>query len=85
MSEFKTMDEIVNRFFSQPAFPKLAYCDYIAKTISTALKTQDIEHLIDSVGRIQYDEMDSKLLSSKKTIMVSDVNGKEYRITVEEV
>ena len=85
MSHFDTMDEIVNKFFAQPAFAKLAYCDYIAHTISKELKANDTERLLSSVSRPQYDVTpEGAFASTKKTIMVSDRFGKNYRITVEE-
>ena len=86
MNHFDTMDEIVNKFFAQPAFAKLAYCDYIAHTISKELKANDSERLLSSVGRPQYDVAeDGSFRSTKKTIDVEDRFGKKYRITVEEV
>ena len=86
MNHFETMDEIVNKFFAQPAFAKLAYCDYIAHTISKELKANDTERLLSSVGRPQYDlDADGAFASTKKTIEVEDRFGKKYRVTVEEV
>lgn len=85
MNHFDTMEDIVNKFFAQPAFAKLAYCDYIAHTISKELKANDHERLLSSVGRPQYDLTPTGgFASTKKTIMVSDRFGKNYRITVEE-
>lgn len=86
MNHFQTMDEIVNKFFAQPAFAKLAYCDYIAHTISKELKANDSERLLSSVGRPQYDVTeDGSFRSTKKTIEVEDRFGTKYRVTVEEV
>jgi hypothetical protein len=86
MNHFDTMEDIVNKFFAQPAFAKLAYCDYIAHTISKELKANDHERLLSSVGRPQYDVTpEGAFASTKKTIEVSDRFGKNYRITVEEV
>ena len=85
---FQTMDEIVNKFFAQPAFAGLAYCDYIAHIISTNLKAVDTtsEKLLASVGRPQYDVSETgSFRSTKKTIEVEDRYGKKYRVTVEEV
>ena len=85
MNEFKTMDELVNRFFSQPAFPECAYCDYIAATVAGNLKANDMEKLLSSVSRPQQDlSPTGSFRSTKKTIDVEDRNGKKYRITVEE-
>lgn len=86
MNHFDTMDTIVNKFFAQPAFASLAYCDYIAHTISKELKANDSERLLSSVSRPQYDLTPTgSFRSTKKTIDVEDRFGKKYRITVEEV
>jgi hypothetical protein len=85
MNHFETMDAIVNKFFAQPAFARIAYCDYIAYTISKELKANDSEKLLSSVGRPQYDlTPEGSFASTKKVIMVEDRFGKAYRITVEE-
>jgi hypothetical protein len=85
MNHFDTMEDIVNKFFAQPAFAKLAYCDYIAHTIVGNLKANDTERLLSSVSRPQYDLTPTgAFASTKKTIMVSDRFGKQYKITVEE-
>ena len=86
MNHFNTMDEIVNKFFAQPAFSHLAYCDYIAHTISKELKANDTERLLSSVSRPKYDlTPEGGFASTKKTIDVEDRFGKKYRVTVEEV
>ena len=86
MDQFKSMDEIVNKFFAQPAFAKLAYCDYIAHTISKELKAVDTEKLLSSVGRPEFDLTETGAFrSTAKTIYVEDRYGKKYKITVEEV
>ena len=65
---------------------KLAYCDYIATLIHQTLLTRDIEHLIDQVGRIQFDLGPyGEFCSTTKTIDVLDMFGKQYRITVQEL
>lgn len=67
---------------------RLAYCDYIADLIATGLMPLDTsrEKLIDSVGRVQYDlGLESEFLSTTKTIDVEDRNGKQYRITIQEL
>jgi hypothetical protein len=64
---------------------KLAYCDYIAHTI---LKPALIEDgFITEVGKVNMDlhEKEGYMLSTAKTIEVADDNGKQYRITVEEI
>ena len=66
----------------------IAYCDYIADRISTALKADSnkVGSLIGSVGKTAYDLSESgSFLSTKKTMVVKDVNGKVYTIIVKEV
>ena len=71
----------------------LAYCDYIADTIKILLK-RDISDSEDTgdmyLESISNPKMDlhpigGYLLSTKKTMLLTDVNGKEYKITVEEL
>ena len=68
----------------------LAYCDYIADQIRTTLDTNsnyDTMTKVGKVGPIKFDLHPEAgyLVSTKKTINVSDINGKQYRVTVEEV
>ncbi len=65
---------------------KPAYCDYIAHRIKTDLSGHDPERLIAEVSHIKWDlhPTEGYFLSPKKTIFVTDRNGKRYRITVEE-
>lgn len=67
----------------------LAYCDFIAATISKTLlaEAKQIGSLIKSASHPQMDlhPSDGYFLSTKKTIEVEDCNGKQYKITVEEV
>ena len=65
----------------------LAYCDKIADTIRKALLKYDSDQIIGLVGNIKMDLDPSEgfYVSSKKTIDVSDMNGKMYRVTVEEL
>ena len=84
-TEFKAMNEIVNQFFDNLPKSYVAYCDYIAHTISKELKANDHERLLSSVGRPQFDLTPTGgFRSTKKTIEVEDRFGKKYRITVEE-
>lgn len=66
----------------------LAYCDYIAKTIKDLLSedTFAVGTLLADVGKVKMDLHPEKgyFMSTKKTIEVSDVNGKKYTITIEE-
>jgi len=63
----------------------LAYCDYIADSIANAMSEED--QLIDYVGPIQMDlhPTDGYMLSTKKSMSIVDSNGKQYKVTVEEV
>lgn len=66
--------------------PTLAYCDYIAYLIRENLINLDTNKLLDEVGRIQFDMgMDDKFTSTTKTIDVLDMQGKQYRITIQEL
>jgi hypothetical protein len=86
MTHFDTMDTIVKQFFDNLPKVRLAYCDYIAHLIQGNLKANDTEKMLSSVGRTQYDtDPSGSFASTKKTIMVEDRNGKQYKITVEEV
>jgi len=65
---------------------KLAYCDYIAHLIQKNLMNLDNENLLDAVGKIQFHlgEHD-EFASTMKTVDVLDMQGKAYRITVQEL
>ena len=63
----------------------LSYCDYIAHNIvQNAIPNNDI---IDSVESPRYDlhPTEGYFVSTKKTVMMTDQNGKKYRIIVEEM
>lgn len=64
----------------------LAYCDKIAYTIRNALVKYDPDGIIGLVDGIKMDlhPEEGYFVSTKKTIKVSDMNGKWYKITVEE-
>jgi len=86
MTHFETMDTIVKNFFDNLPKVRIAYCDYIAHLIQHNLKFNDTERMLSSVGRTQYDtDPSGSFASTKKTIMVEDRNGKQYKITIEEV
>ena len=71
----------------------IAYCDYIASFIQEAIQkeikedsTRHVRHFLRAIGNIQWDfGEDGRFESTKKTLEVVDFNGKEYRITVEEL
>lgn len=67
--------------------PIIAYCDYIAHLISMEIKNADQGYmqLIEKAGRAFYDlGPEGEFASTKKTIFITDIQGKKYRITVEE-
>ena len=65
----------------------LEYCDYIGDRIRKALlkDTEVATSLIKDLTAVKMDLDPDKgyLLSTKKTIDVTDINGKLYRVTVE--
>lgn len=65
---------------------KLAYCDRIAAAIREALIKSDPVGIIGPVGPIQsdLDPVGGWFVSPKKTMIVHDMNGKAYSVTVEE-
>ena len=65
---------------------KLAYCDRIAAAIREALTKSDPVGIIGPVGPIQsdLDPVGGWFVSPKKTMIVHDMNGKAYSVTVEE-
>ena len=65
----------------------LAYCDYIADTIKRSFTNDKAENMIKSVGPIKMDlhPTEGYFLSTKKTMSMTDRNGKTYMITIEEV
>ena len=65
---------------------KLSYCDYIANIIQRSLLQFDQENLLDNVGRIKLDlDWDGVFKSTVKTIDVVDMQGKAYRVTIQEL
>ncbi len=66
--------------------PPLAYCDYIVHRIHADLSKFDPERLIAKVDRPKWDlREDGSLGSTAKAVIVTDKNGKTYRVTVEEI
>ena len=65
----------------------LAYCDKIADTIRKSLLKYDPDDIIGLVYPIKMDlhPTEGYFVSTKKTIDVTDMNGKLYRVTVEEL
>ena len=65
----------------------LAYCDWIADQIKQHFTNDKAENLISNVGKIEWDlhPIDGYFLSTKKTIEVTDINNKRYKVTIEEI
>lgn len=65
----------------------LAYCDYIADEINVLFWSQQSEAIITKVGNVEYDLHPEQgwMMSTKKTMKLTDMNGKMYRVTVEEI
>jgi hypothetical protein len=65
---------------------KLSYCDYIANIIQKSLMQFDQENLLDKIGRIRLDlDLDGVFQTTVKTIDVVDMQGKAYRVTIQEL
>lgn len=63
----------------------LAYCDYIATQLRKGL-LEDGNGLLSAVFPVRWDLDDrGAFVSTKKTVDVVDMNGRQYRITVEEI
>jgi hypothetical protein len=85
ITDFKTMAEMVKNL--NEGRKMLKYCDYIASLISKELKFLDSKdhNMLISVGKMQYDLDESGAFrSTTKIVMVEDINGNKYKITVEE-
>lgn len=65
----------------------LAYCDKIADVIRKSLLKYDADEIVGLVGPIKMDlhPTEGYFMSTKKTIVVSDMHGKQYQVTVEEL
>lgn len=65
---------------------KLSYCDYIANIIQRSLMQFDQENLLDKIGRIRLDlDSEGVFQTTVKTIDIVDMQGKAYRVTVQEL
>lgn len=63
----------------------LAYCDYIATQLRKGL-LEDGNGLLSAVFPVRWDlDAQGAFVSTKKSVDVVDLNGKQYRITVEEI
>jgi|TARA_B110000908_G_scaffold148673_1_gene181354 hypothetical protein len=67
----------------------MAYCDYIAHTLIKPALIRDLDAdngLIHSVHKISMDlHKEGWMQTTTKTIECADVNGKKYKITIEEI
>jgi hypothetical protein len=67
----------------------LSYCDYIAHTVvKPALEVDAKEECgtLSGVGKINMDlAKEGWMKTTKRTIEVTDVNGREYKITIEDI
>ena len=63
----------------------LAYCDKITDVVRKALLKYDPDNIIGLIQPIQWDlDKNGAFMSTKKTIEMCDMNGKEYVITIAE-
>jgi len=60
----------------------LIYCDYLADLIKRALIADDF--IVNKVQGVFSDVIEDRFVSMKKAIVVTDNNGKRYKILVEE-
>jgi hypothetical protein len=65
----------------------MVYCDKIASVIRQALLKSDPDNIIGFVYPVKMDlhPTEGYFVSTKKTLDVTDMNGKLYRVTVEEL
>jgi hypothetical protein len=68
----------------------IAYCDFIADRVRKSLLASQKDYTepvhLAEISKIEYDlGPRGEFASTKKTMHIFDGNGKEYRITVEEV
>lgn len=63
-----------------------AYCDKIADTIRKSLLKYDPDGIIGLVDGIKYDlhPTEGYLLTTKKTINLTDMDGRKYKVTIEQ-
>lgn len=66
--------------------PTVVYCDHLAHIIKQALEQErGTEPSVQYVGPIQFDlDSNGAMATTTKTILVRDMNGTDYTITIEE-
>ncbi len=64
----------------------LVYCDWIADQIKQHFTNDKADNKIVEVSNVVMDlhPIDGYFLSTKKTMLMQDANGVQYKITVEE-
>jgi hypothetical protein len=82
MDDFQKMVKMADSI--EKAATMMVYCDHIAALARRAL-THSYDGLLSNISPVQHDEEDGRLVSHRKTIEITDVNGRKYRLTVEEV
>jgi hypothetical protein len=60
----------------------LVYCDYLADLIKRTLSADNF--IVANVQGVINDVVEDRLISMKKALIVTDNNGKRYKILVEE-
>ena len=60
------------------------YCDYIGDVTNKALKTNTSD-LVHKVGGVEFDLNEDGSFRSTKNNSVVDINGKKYKVTIEEL
>lgn len=67
----------------------LSYCDYIAHTVLNPALEADAKDncgTLSGVGRINMDlAKEGWMQTTTRTIEITDVNGREYRVTIEDI
>jgi hypothetical protein len=67
----------------------LSYCDYIAHTVvrpALNVDSEDAGGTLSGVSKVHMDlAKEGWMKTTKRTIEVTDVNGREYRITIEDI
>lgn len=78
-------DEVGFGFIDQIVHP--SYCDYLISLVSILQDEIDSESAIAHTGKIEFDlhPKHGYLLSTKKSVVLTDIHGKQYRVTVEEI
>jgi hypothetical protein len=82
MDDFQKMVKMADSV--EKANTLMVYCDHIAALARWAL-THSYDGLISNISPVKHHEEDGRLVSHKKVIEITDVNGRKYRLTVEEV